>query len=405
MHTQDFSDAASRYRRRSYLAHLSDVGNARSRTARRLALWQRPLFGKIRNTPWSFVAAEVVGPCRCRCFSGADSVRFITAFSKWNTLRIQKCWSSMLLLLLTISQRLVPELASYTKHGNRFRSLEKEVLLMIRRTVERVWSTSLAVLVVCATLLQPGAISAAPVAVRHAEGLVHGFLVLRTLAGDTLADGDLIQVASGDRVTSRLVFRFKDGSVHDETAVYSQRRNFRLLTDHLVQKGPAFQHPMEVSIDGFTRQVAVRSTDDDGKEKVVTERLDLPPDVANGLVLTLLKNVRSDAPQMTVSMVAATPKPRLVKLAITPQGEEPFSVGGSSRKATHYVVKVEIGGAAGLVAPLLGKQPPDTHVWILGGEAPAFVKSEGPLYFGGPIWRIELVSPVWPRLPTGDSKD
>jgi hypothetical protein len=275
---------------------------------------------------------------------------------------------------------------------------------MIRITVGHVWSTSLAVLVACATLLQPGAMSAAPVAVRHAEGLVHGFLVLRTLSGDILADGDLIQVARGDRVTSRLVFRFKDGSVHDETAVYSQRRNFRLLSDHLVQKGPAFQHPMEVSIDGSTGQVTVRSTDDDGKEKVVTERLNLPPDVANGLVLTLLKNIRSDAP-MTLSMVAATPKPRLVKLAITPQREEPFSVGGSSRKATHYVVKVEIGGAAGLVAPLLGKQPPDIHVWILGGEAPAFVKSEGPLYFGGPIWRIELVSPVWPQASAGDSKD
>jgi hypothetical protein len=69
-----------------------------------------------------------------------------------------------------------------------------------------------------------------PVAVRHAEGLVHGFLVLRTVAGETLADGDLIQVARSDQVTSRLVFRFKDGSVHDETAVFSQRRNFRLLS-------------------------------------------------------------------------------------------------------------------------------------------------------------------------------
>jgi hypothetical protein len=71
---------------------------------------------------------------------------------------------------------------------------------------------------------------------------------------------------------------------------------------------------MEVSIDGSTGQVTVRSVDDDGKEKLVTERLDLPRNVANGLVLTLLKSIRFDAPQMTVSMVAATPKPRLVKL-------------------------------------------------------------------------------------------
>jgi hypothetical protein len=63
----------------------------------------------------------------------------------------------------------------------------------------------------------------------------------------------------------------------------------------------------------------------------------------------------------------------------------------------HYVLKVEIGGVSGLLAPLLGKQPPDSHVRILGGEAPAFVKSEQSLYFGGPVWRIELVSPTWPR--------
>ena len=82
--------------------------------------------------------------------------------------------------------------------------------------------------------------------------------------------------------------------------------------------------------------------------------------------------------------------------AVNPQGEEPFTIGGSKRKAMHYVLKVEIGGVAGVVAPIVRKQPPDIHVWILGGEAPAFVKSEGPLYLGGPIWRIELVSPVWP---------
>ena len=62
---------------------------------------------------------------------------------------------------------------------------------------------------------------------------------------------------------------------------------------------------------------------------------------------------------------------------------------------------LEIGGVTGLVAPLLGKQPPDSHVWILRGEAPAFVKSRGPLYSGGPIWQIELESPVWPDQADG----
>ena len=88
-----------------------------------------------------------------------------------------------------------------------------------------------------------------PVPVRHPEGLVHGFLVLRTLGGSTLADGDLIQTSRGNRVTTRLVFHFKDGSLHDETAVFSQQRQFRLLTDRLIQRGPAFPQPLDMFID------------------------------------------------------------------------------------------------------------------------------------------------------------
>jgi len=236
-----------------------------------------------------------------------------------------------------------------------------------------------------------------PVTVRHAEGLVHGFLTLRDLNGTLIADGDLFQNARGLRVTSRLVFHFKDGSLHDETAIFSQRQTFRLVSDHLVQKGPSFPQPLDMSIDALKGQVTVRYTDDHGEAKVAAEHLDLPADLANGVILTLLKNARPEAPPKTVGFVAATPKPMLVKLEISAAGEEPFTTGSESRKAMHYIVHVNAGGLKGLIAPLVGKQPPDSHVWILGGEAPAFVKSEQPLFNGGPVWRIELTSPVWKR--------
>ena len=57
-------------------------------------------------------------------------------------------------------------------------------------------------------------------------------------------------------------------------------------------------------------------------------------------------------------------------------------------------MKVEIGGAAGVMAHLAGKQIPDTHVWVLIGEAPTFVGLEGPYFGEDAIWRIDLVSPV-----------
>ncbi len=248
-----------------------------------------------------------------------------------------------------------------------------------------------------AALLQALAFPA-PVVVRHLEGLVHGFLALSAIDGTRLAQGDLIQLATNDRVTNHLVFHFKDGSIHDETAVYSQRGSFRLLTYHLIQKGPTFGHHTDLSFDTASKNVTVHYSAPDGKEKVTTDHLDLPPDIANGLTLTLLKNLRPNDTPTTVSIVATTPKPRLVKLAVSPQGEEPFTTSGAKRVATHYVIKVEIGGIGGKIAGLLGKQPPDIHVWVLAGEAPAFVKMEGPLFYGGPIWRIELASPLWSNM-------
>jgi hypothetical protein len=162
-----------------------------------------------------------------------------------------------------------------------------------------------------ASLLRPTASRAETVPVRYPEGVSHGYLVLRTLEGKPIADGDSTQVAGSDRVTSRMRFRFKDGSIYEETTVFSQHG---------------------------------------------------------------------------------------IHLEIAPQGQEPFSNGIYKHRAVHYLVKVKIGGVAGVVAPLVGKQPPDTHAWILGDDAPAFVKSEGPLYGDGPVWQMELAVPtIWPQ--------
>jgi len=235
------------------------------------------------------------------------------------------------------------------------------------------------------------------VAVRYREGVSHGFLLLRTPDGKPIADGESTQVSQGDRVTTHMWFKFKDGSFYDQTTVFSQRGTFHLLRDHVLREGPAFKRRLETSIDATSGEVTVRYTDDHNQEKVTSKRLELPPDVANGILFTLLKNVQPDVPKTTVSYVAATPKPRLVNLEITPQGQKPFSIGSYNHKALLYSVKVRIGGIAGAIASLIGKQPPDTQAWVLTGEAPAFARADGPLYGDGPIVRMELAIPaVWP---------
>ena len=203
--------------------------------------------------------------------------------------------------------------------------------------VVRIWRKAGRILTVLGVnlivLVTPLNVVGEPVTVRHTEGIVHGFLVLRATDGKALADGDLIQTARGNRVTARLIFRFKDGSLHDETAIFEQGRQFQLVSDHLVQKGPTFPRTLDMAINAATGEVTVRYTGDDGQQKTESEHLGVVPDLVNGLILTLLKNVRPNAPPKSFSYVAATPKPQLVKLAVSVAGTEPFSTGGTGRTA------------------------------------------------------------------------
>ena len=67
---------------------------------------------------------------------------------------------------------------------------------------------------------------AEPVAVRFVEGVSHGFLTLRTANAVQIGTGDLLQFVRRGEVD--MVFVFKDGSVLDETVVFTQQRVFAI---------------------------------------------------------------------------------------------------------------------------------------------------------------------------------
>ena len=226
---------------------------------------------------------------------------------------------------------------------------------------------------------------------------MHGFLSLTTGEGHVLAQGDLINVVRGDRVTARLIFHFRDGSLDDETTVFTQRGVFRLISDHHIQRGPYFPHPLDMTIDVRKGIVITRTTGKDGKDDIATDRIKMPADLYNGLVTPAIMNLRPDAPETKISMIVATPKPRLVTLAINPQSPEKFEVAGFSRQALVYEIKIELGGIAGMIAPVIGKQPPNISMWIEGGEVPIFLRETGPISEGGAILSINLIGPTLPQ--------
>lgn len=247
-------------------------------------------------------------------------------------------------------------------------------------------------MLICATQLLA---SAEPVKVHHPEGTVHGFLSLTTEQGQVVAVGDLIEVVQGDRVKTHLTFRFKDGSLDEETAVYTQRGVFRLIYDHHIQRGPYFPHPLDMTIDVAKGTVVTRTPGKDGKDDVATDHIKMPPDLYNGMVTSAIKNISPDAGETKIAMIVATPKPRLVTLSIMPMAPDTFYLAGVPHKALVYEIKIELGGIAGVIAPVIGKQPPNLSMQIMGGEMPAFLRETGPICEGGAPLSITLIGPTW----------
>lgn len=65
---------------------------------------------------------------------------------------------------------------------------------------------------------------------RQPEGSLHAFLVVQTLDGKTIAEGDLIQTVKGATVKIQMSCHFHDGSLYEETSEFSQQGQFRLLS-------------------------------------------------------------------------------------------------------------------------------------------------------------------------------
>jgi hypothetical protein len=239
-------------------------------------------------------------------------------------------------------------------------------------------------------LVSSGGAGAAPVAVRFPESASHGFLVLRNQRGDNLAYGELVQEPRGGRVGNRLTFRFKDGSLWEETVTFTQQKVFRLMSYRQVQRGPSFPGASEVSFDRDSGRYRAHLGDRESAEG----KVDLPEDAHNGMTSTLMRNLPKGG-AADGHLLIFTPKPQVLETHIRPEGEDRYFVGEAAHTATRFMLDMKLRGVTAVVASVLGKEPPAVRYWISTGTAPAFVKFEGAMFLKGPRWRIELAAPRW----------
>lgn len=235
-----------------------------------------------------------------------------------------------------------------------------------------------------------------PIKVHLREGNARGFLVLHTAEGAPIAYGEFRQKPAGAMIESQLVLRFGDGSLRDEVATFSQAGHFRLEAYRLVQRGPSFP-TTEISFARRTGQYTARTQEKKGdEEQTASGALEMPTDLYNGMAITLLKNLPVSG-RAAAQMAVFTPKPRLIRMTLARETEVAARVGPERTSINQYLVKLEVTGITGVVASLLGKEPPDARYWFAAGDVPAFVRFEGAMYLHGPIWHLEQTLPELPR--------
>ena len=247
-------------------------------------------------------------------------------------------------------------------------------------------------MILVAFLAAPAA--SAPIAVRLPEGPAHGFLTLSEEGtAAPIAYGELLQWLDGRNVASELVFRFRDGSLYDQTIMFSQRPSFRVLRFRLVQQGPRFPEQADSRFDGSGAwEATVRK--EGSEDQHASGRTTIPADVVNGLTTVIPKNL---APHGVAHahMLNFRPKPVLLDVEFRPDGTDRYRIGRQEGTATRYLVVPRVSGVKGAVASVVGKQPTPLKIWIANGKAPVLVRFEGALFLDGPEWRIELTGPQW----------
>ena len=216
-------------------------------------------------------------------------------------------------------------------------------------------------------------------------------MVARSEDGKTIGSGEFSQDVQGDEVTMRLTYRFMDRSIDDETTTYRQQGTFRLVRDHHIQKGPFFAKPIDFTVEAATGIVTNRTIDKNGRIYIESKHMDLPDDLANGFVGTLLLNVPHNTTPFRVGMLAPVAGGRLIRLLISPDDEQTVHLAGQTFKATVFRIHPELGGIVGVIARLIGLQPKDVVVWVLEGEEPAVAVIVGQLGGYGPVVSSDLV--------------
>jgi hypothetical protein len=212
-----------------------------------------------------------------------------------------------------------------------------------------------------------------PVRPHQVLGTLHGFPSMSDTSGQVIADGELTQERSGDRVRVRIRWAFGDGREGEERDEFQvdktlAQRRFSWVETRKETELRRFE------VDFLAGTAVAVTRNEKGEMERDESKLELPAGrsfAGYGTALAVSDLSLGPGGATELNFVAFTPKPRTVTLKVTRDQEEPFSVAGRSIPVDRYTLHAEIPFPASIFVSAR-----DAHLWFTHTPPPALVRAE-----------------------------
>jgi hypothetical protein len=227
--------------------------------------------------------------------------------------------------------------------------------------------------------------------VTEPAGAAHGFPGLCDINGKKLADGEFRQWAEGNQLHIIVTYRFPDGQVFEEKALFRQQ-------SELAQEKWSWKETKNGKLSreftaNFLTKTATALTHENNAPKQWSENLEIEPGrTFAGFGFTLaLENLRKRlirGEQIQLRAVGFMPKPQVATVTVSHGGVDRMRMSGRSLKGDHFIIHPEIPFIAKLFIHV-----PDTQIWLTYPPPAGFLRWEGPIVVtSDPLIRVDLLS-------------
>jgi hypothetical protein len=260
----------------------------------------------------------------------------------------------------------------------------------------RSWIGSSAIVAMFALVLSGGPLSAAagresgdPIGLKWTEGDVAGMTPILSPDGSkTIGFIEYHQNRRGDRLFATRVARFSDGSSDEDSVEARVGKTLEALRGRSIIRDKKGTPIVDITID--VRAGRITGFSGVGKDReTYDETVELPPGTYWGpLIFIVVKNFEQNSTdgRLVFRTVAPTPKPRVIDLELTREGETVVTRPGGQLDVVRFSMKPTINF---LIDPIVQRIAPETRFFVKPGKPPALARYEGPRNYAGQEIRLE----------------